>query len=101
MCFLFSFEFCAVSVPRWEREQCLSEINTTQGERGGRQTNIKKESERERQKGGRDRGKTEQINTKVIFEKRESESERNLLKAAENHQRDRGNEEWREGVEGL
>lgn len=32
---------------------------------------------------------------------RESESERNLLKAAENQQRHRGNEGWREGVGGY
>lgn len=36
MCFSFFFfpqNFCAaVLVPRWEREQCLSEINTTQRE---------------------------------------------------------------------
>lgn len=50
MRFLFSLQnFCAAvfRVPRWEREQCLSEINTTQGEPGeseGRQ--LEEESER-------------------------------------------------------
>jgi len=35
MCSPFPSEFCAaVLVPRREREQCLSEINTTQRERG-------------------------------------------------------------------
>lgn len=59
MCFLFfPSEFCAVSVPRWEREQCLSEINTTQGEQGererGRQILKRRVRERKRQKGGRE-----------------------------------------------
>lgn len=34
--FFFCSEFyAAVLVPRWEREQCLSEINTTQSVRKG------------------------------------------------------------------
>ena len=56
MCFPF-FSLCAaVSVPRWEREQCLSEINTTQRESG--ETEREADSEREKGgKGGRDRGR--------------------------------------------
>lgn len=55
MCFLFSSEFCAaVSVPRWEREQCLSEINTTQRERGERERQADSDGEREREKEGRE-----------------------------------------------
>lgn len=51
--FFFSSEFCAaVSAPHWEREQCLSEINTTQRERG-KQTGRKGREK----KGGRNKGR--------------------------------------------
>lgn len=56
MCFPLYFlspsEFCAaaaVLAPRWEREQCLSEINTTQrehGERGREQTDGERQRDR-------------------------------------------------------
>lgn len=56
--FLFS-EFCAaVLVPRWEWEQCLSEIKTTQ-----------REQEEERREG---RG-TEMINTKAFYKRGKKE----------------------------
>lgn len=59
---IFFFFFCtAVSVARWEQEQCLSEINTTHGVSRGREGGIKGD--------GVD---------KHYFERRESKSERKL-----------------------
>lgn len=47
-------EFCAaLSVPRWEREQCLSEINTTQREAG---RDRERQTDRERGEEGREGG---------------------------------------------
>lgn len=48
--FFFPSEFCAVSVPRWEWEQCLTEINTTQAERGEREADKQYDRERERER---------------------------------------------------
>lgn len=82
MCFLFSSKICAaVSVPRWEREQCLSEINTTERVGSEREADRWNERVRERkaERGGSKRNAEQKTN---YFEKRESESERNILKAS-------------------
>lgn len=53
MRFLFSSRIlcCCFRVPRWEREQCLSEINTTQGEPGESEADRQLEQESERREG--------------------------------------------------
>lgn len=99
MCFPFSSEFCAaVSVPHRARSSVCQRLKLHRESRGSaRETDCKRE--REREKGGIKDDRVDKH--KRVFEMRESESERNLLKAAENQQRHRGNEGWREGVGGY
>lgn len=77
--FFFSSEFCAaVSVPHWEREQCLSEINTT--ERAGSERGAGRVNEEKRKREGKEaRDKERQSRKKQKwFLKRENVKERNL-----------------------